>query len=223
AETAIVDGEIVCFDENGVPSFQLLQNRIGASARVAPKLAQAQPASFFAFDLLYLDGFDLRRTPLVERKQLLTSVLQPNATFRLSEHFAGRGEELLQAVRDKGLEGIVAKQAYSKYDSRRSRDWVKIKVVNQQDFVICGWIEGERELFGALALAYYNDSRLVYAGNVGSGFTQVSLKSVYQMMKPLVTSRSPLREVPKDIGVVTWIKPELVCTVKFTSWTSDER
>ena len=223
AESAILDGEIVCFDENGVPSFQLLQNRIGASSKSAPKLAQAQPASFFAFDLLYLDGYDLRRTPLIERKQLLSSILQPNDTFRISEHFTGKGQELLDAVREKGLEGIVAKQAYSRYESKRSREWVKIKVVNQQDFVICGWIEGERDYFGALVLAYYEDGKLVYAGNVGSGFTQDLLKSVHEQMQSLVTVRSPLSIVPKDIGKVTWVKPELVCTVRFTSWTDDIR
>ncbi|HEY6350187.1 MAG TPA: DNA ligase D [Candidatus Angelobacter sp.] len=223
AETAIIDGEIVCFDENGVPSFQLLQNRIGASSTSVPGLARSQPSSFFAFDLLYLDGYDLRRTPLVERKQLLASVLQPNATFRMSEHFAGKGEELLQAVREKGLEGVVAKQAFSRYDSKRSREWVKIKVQNTQDFVICGWIEGERDYFGALALAYYEDGKLTYAGNAGSGFTQDSLKSVYEQLQPLVTSRSPLRVVPKGIGKVTWVKPELVCTVRFNSWTDDIR
>jgi bifunctional non-homologous end joining protein LigD len=223
AESAIMDGEIVCFDENGVPSFQLLQNRIGAGPKSVPMLAQSQPASFFAFDLLYLDGYDLRRTPLIERKQILASIIQPNSTFRYSEHFTGKGAELMQAVREKGLEGIVAKQAYSRYDSKRSREWVKLKVLNQQDFVICGWIEGERDYFGALVLAYYDDGKLVYAGNVGSGFTQDSLKSVYQKIEPLVISRSPLSAVPKDIGKVTWTKPELVCTVRFNSWTDDIR
>jgi bifunctional non-homologous end joining protein LigD len=224
AESAIVDGEIVCFDEKGVPSFQRLQNRIGAGAKSAPKLAQSHPASFFAFDLLYLDGYDLRATPLIERKQLLASILQPNATFRLSEHFIGNGLELLDAVREKGLEGVIAKQAYSRYDSKRSREWVKVKVVNQQDFVICGWLEGERDYFGALALAYYEDGMLVYAGNVGSGFTQDSLKSVYEKMQPLVTGSSPLSVVPKDVGgKIAWVKPELVCTVRYTSWTDDVR
>ena len=223
AESAIVDGEIVCFDENGVPSFQLLQNRIGASSRSVPGLAKSQPASLFAFDLLYLDGYDLRRTPLIERKQLLASVLQPDSTFRLSEHFVGKGEELLDAVKEKGLEGIVAKQSFSRYDSKRSREWVKIKVQNTQDFVICGWLEGERDYFGALALAYYDDGKLTYAGNVGSGFTQESLKSTYDAIRPLVTTRSPLRVVPRDVGKITWVKPELVCTIRFTSWTDDIR
>jgi bifunctional non-homologous end joining protein LigD len=129
----------------------------------------------------------------------------------------------MEAVREKGLEGIVAKQAYSRYDSKRSRDWVKVKVLNQQEFVICGWIEGERDYFGALVLAYYEDERLIYAGNVGSGFTEESLKAVYQKMQPLVTNKSPLSVVPKDIGQVTWTKPELVCMVRYTSWTDDVR
>ncbi len=227
AQAAILDGEVVVFDERGVPSFQLLQNRIGASARSAPKLAQSYPVSYFAFDLLYLDGYDLRSTPLAERKQLLASVLHSTPTVRHSEHFVGKGAELLEAVRAKGLEGVVAKQAFSKYESKRSRDWVKVKVVSQQDFVICGWLEGERDYFGALALAYYEDGHLVYAGNVGSGFTQDSLKDVYQKLEPLKISKSALPTVPKDMGVsidkVTWVKPELVCTVRFSSWTDDIR
>jgi len=226
-ESAILDGEIVVFDENGVPSFQMLQNRIGAGPRSAAKLAQSYPVSYFAFDLLYLDGYDLRATPLAERKQLLAAVLQPDSTFRYSDHFVGKGAELLQAVREKGLEGVVAKQAFSKYESKRSRDWVKVKVVSQHDFVICGWLEGERDYFGALALAYYEDGRLVYAGNVGSGFTQDSLKAVYQRLEPLKIASSPLNPVPKDMGVsinkVTWVRPELVCTVRFSSWTDEIR
>jgi bifunctional non-homologous end joining protein LigD len=227
AQSAILDGEIVVFDENGVPSFQLLQNRIGASSRSVSKLAQSYPVSYFAFDLLYLDGYDLRATPLAERKQLLASVVQSTSNFRYSDHFVGKGAELLQAVREKGLEGVVAKQAFSKYESKRSRDWVKVKIVSQQDFVICGWLEGERDYFGALALAYYEDGRLVYAGNVGSGFTQESLKAVYQKLEPLRVTKSPLVPVPKDMGVsldkVTWVKPELICTVRFSSWTDEIR
>ena len=223
AETAILDGEIVCFDENGLPSFQLLQNRIGASPRAVPKLVESQPASYFAFDLLYLDGYDLRRTPLIERKQLLQAVLRPDEIFRFSEHFTGNGEELLKVVHEKGLEGLVAKQAYSMYEPKRSREWVKVKVLNQQDFVICGLLEGERDYFGALLLAYYDDRRLVYAGNVGSGFTQESLKAVYKKLEPLIVSKSPLSVTPKDIGKPIWTKPELVCTVRFTVWTNEDR
>src|SRR5439155_205864 len=122
-----------------------------------------------------------------------------------------KGAELLDAVREQGLEGIVAKQAFSRYEAGRSREWIKIKVVNQQDFVICGWKEGERQYFGALVLACYDaQEQLIYAGNVGSGFNQESLESVYGKIKPLVTPKSPLAHIPKDIGEVIWTRPEVV-------------
>ena len=160
---------------------------------------------------------------MIDRRNLLASILLPSDIVRYSEHFAGKGSELLQAVKAKGLEGIVAKQAQSRYESKRSGNWIKIKVTCQQDFVICGYLLGEREYFGALVLGYYENKKLVYAGNVGSGFTQQSLKAVFETIKPLVTKKAVLSDVPRDVGEVTWVKPELVCTVKFTSWTNDNR
>ncbi len=223
ADTAILDGEIVALDENGTPSFQHLQNLTGFGTKPALKGMEPPPLQFFAFDLLYLNGYDLRKAALIDRRQLLASILLPSDTVRYSEHFAGKGDELLQAVRAKGLEGIVAKQAQSRYESRRTNSWIKIKVTTQQDFVICGYILGEREPFGALVLGYYKDKNLVYAGNVGSGFTQLTLKSVFEQIKPLVTDKATVSGVPADVGEVIWTKPELVCLVKFTSWTQDGR
>ena len=223
AETAIIDGELVALDENGKPSFQHLQSLTGFGSKPALKGVAPPPLNFFAFDLLYLNGYDLRKAALIDRRQLLSSILLPSETVRFSEHFTGKGQELLDAVRARGLEGIIAKQAQSKYESKRSNCWIKIKVTAQQDFVICGYILGEREPFGALVLGYYKDNKLVYAGNVGSGFTQQSLKGVFAQIKPLLTRKAVLSDVPREIGEVLWCKPELVCTVKFTSWTSDER
>jgi bifunctional non-homologous end joining protein LigD len=223
AETAIIDGEVVALDEYGNPSFQHLQNLTGFGTKPALKGMAPPPMNFFAFDLLYLNGYDLRKAALIDRRQLLISILLPSDIVRYSEHFIGKGDELLKAVRAKGLEGIIAKQAQSKYESKRSGNWIKIKVTTQQDFVICGYILGEREPFGALVLGYYKNKKLVYAGNVGSGFTQQSLKSVFEKIKPLITKKAVLGDVPKDVGEVTWIKPELVCVVKFTSWTNDDR
>lgn len=223
ADTAIVDGEVVALDENGNPSFQWLQNMTGFGTKPAVKGMAAPSLNFFAFDLLYLNGYDLRKAALIDRRQLLMSILLPSEIVRYSEHFAGKGQELLDAVRAKGLEGILAKQAQSKYESKRSASWIKIKVTCQQDFVVCGYILGEREPFGALVLGYYNDKKLVYCGNVGSGFTQQSLKAVFEEIKPLITKKPVLSDVPREIGEVTWVKPELVCTVKFTSWTHDDR
>src|ERR1044071_891332 len=222
ADAAIIDGEVVALDDNGNPSFQRLQNLTGFGTKPAVKGA-APFLNFFAFDLLYLNGYDLRKAALIDRRQLLMSILLPSEIVRYSEHFIGKGAELLDAVRAKGLEGIIAKQAQSRYESKRSGSWIKIKVTTQQDFVVCGYILGEREPFGALVLGYYKDKKLVYAGNVGSGFTQQSLKSVFEKIKPLITKKPVLNDVPKEIGEVTWAKPELVCVVKFTSWTNDDR
>ncbi len=223
ADTAIIDGEVVALDENGNPSFQHLQNLTGFGTKPALKGAAPPLLNFFAFDLLYLNGYDLRKAALIDRRQLLISILLPSEIVRYSEHFIGKGDELLQAVRAKGLEGIIAKQAQSRYESKRSASWIKIKVTTQQDFVVCGYILGEREPFGSLVLGYYKNKKLVYAGNVGSGFTQQSLKSVFEKIKPLVTKKQVLSDVPREIGEVTWVKPELVCVVKFTSWTKDDR
>jgi bifunctional non-homologous end joining protein LigD len=223
ADKAIIDGEVVALDENGNPSFQRLQNLTGFGTKPAVKGMTAPFLNFFAFDLLYLNGYDLRKAALIDRRQLLMSILLPSEIVRYSEHFIGKGDELLQAVRAKGLEGIIAKQAQSRYESKRSGNWIKIKVTTQQDFVVCGYILGEREPFGSLVLGYYKGKQLVYAGNAGSGFTQQSLKSVFEKIKPLITKKPVLSDVPKDIGEVTWVKPELVCVVKFTSWTNDDR
>ena len=223
AKSAVLDGEIVAFDEQGRPSFARLQPRIMANPKNVPHLARTQPVNLFVFDLLYLDGYDLREAPLAERRRALAAILKPSPLLRLSDHFTGNGHELMEAARQNDLEGIVAKRALSRYEPRRSRDWVKIKVVNQQEFVICGWIEGEREPFGSLALACYEGGKLKYVGNVGSGFTQEMLETVSKKLKPLATSRSPLSEIPAEVKKAHWVKPELVCAVRYNSWTQDAR
>jgi bifunctional non-homologous end joining protein LigD len=223
ADNTIIDGEVVALDESGNPSFQHLQNLTGFGTKPALKGMAPQNLNFFAFDLLYLNGYDLRKAALIDRRQLLASILLPSEIVRYSEHFIGKGDELLQAVRAKGLEGIIAKQAQSRYESKRSGSWIKIKVTTQQDFIVCGYILGEREPFGSLVLGYNKNKKLAYAGNVGSGFTQQSLKGVFEKVKPLITKKPVLTDVPKEIGEVTWVKPELVCAVKFTSWTKDDR
>jgi bifunctional non-homologous end joining protein LigD len=223
ADKAIIDGEVVALDDNGNPSFQHLQNLTGFGTKPALKGTAPPNLNFFAFDLLYLNGYDLRKAALIDRRQLLMSILLPSEIVRYSEHFVGKGDELLQAVRAKGLEGIIAKQAQSRYESKRSASWIKIKATCQQDFIVCGYILGEREPFGSLVLGYYKNKKLVYAGNVGSGFTQLSLKAVFEKIKPLITKKPVLNDVPKEIGEITWVKPELVCLLKFTSWTKDDR
>ena len=223
AQSAIVDGEIVAFDEQGRPSFAKLQPRIGANPKAVPQLTRTQPVTLFAFDLLYLNGYDLRGAALEDRKRLLASALRPSPVVRYSDHFVGNGPQLLESARQTGLEGVVAKRAASQYESRRSDGWVKLKVVNQQDFVICGFTEGARE-FGALVLGYYEGKKLVWAGNVGTGFDQAALKEILRKLQAIAVKRSPFATEHAELKKgVTWVRPELVCTVRFTMWTPDLR
>ena len=149
AKQAILDGEIAVLDKNGVSSFGLIQPRIAvAHPNSVAHLARRTPVTLFVFDLIYLDGYDLRGVPLIERKRALQSILQPSGVMRYSEHFVNNGEEMLQAAKATGLEGIIAKRATSTYQSKRSSDWVKVKIVAQQEFIICGYTAGEREYFG---------------------------------------------------------------------------
>ncbi|HTD24869.1 MAG TPA: DNA ligase D [Terriglobales bacterium] len=223
AQTAILDGEVVALDSQGHPSFALLQPRIGSVASAVAQLAKSRPVNYFVFDLLYFNGYDLRNSPLAERKRILQTIIRPNATVRYSEHYAGNGKPLLQFAREHELEGIVAKHAASRYESKRSNTWLKIKLVTQQDFVICGMTSGEREYFGSLALGVYDKNKLVYVGNAGSGFDQQLLKQTYELLQPLIIKSCPFGEEPKIIGETTWVSPELVCAVRFGSWTNDGR
>jgi bifunctional non-homologous end joining protein LigD len=130
---------------------------------------------------------------------------------------------MLQAARATGLEGILAKRATSKYESKRSQDWLKIKIVSQQEFIICGYTTGEREYFSSLVLGLYETGKRVYVGNVGTGFDQNMLELVYRRIEPLTTANSPFAETPQMLRAATWVRPEVVCAVKYASWTEDQR
>lgn len=223
AESAVVDGEIAVVDEQGRPHFQLLQPRIMVSGKAAIAEAAARtPVTYYIFDLLYYNEYDLRKCPLIERKKLLKSILRQNPRFRYSEHFEDKGKELLVKAGEMELEGVMAKRADSLYESKRSPAWLKIKLVQQQEFVICGFTKGERQTFASLILGAYHNGKLEYVGNVGTGFDEAMLNTIYQKLKDLVTPRSPLAsyKLPPNKGV-TWVKPELVCEVKFAQWTRD--
>jgi len=222
ADQAILDGEIAALDEKGVAHFELIQPRIAQSdANAVAHLARSRPVVYFAFDLLYLNGYDLRQAALVERKQLLESILTPAPVLRLSEHFPGAGEAMLQAARETGIEGIVAKHANSRYEPRRSGEWLKMKIVERQEFITCGFTAGERDHFGALVLGLYDQGKLVWVGNVGTGFDQKTLAFLRQKLDPLITPDSPFASAPKVGKDVTWVKPEVVAEVKFANWTGD--
>jgi bifunctional non-homologous end joining protein LigD len=224
AQTAIVDGEIAALNERGVPSFELLQRRINvADASSVALLARHHPVVFYAFDLLYCDGRDLRGLPLIERKTLLKEVLKPNDVIRYSERFSD-GKALFEAAKQQGVEGIIGKKASSFYESRRSGDWVKYKVHSSDSFLLCGFTEGARDHFGALVLGIHDKGKLKWAGNVGTGFDRKTMKTIYEKLAPLATAKSPLepdKNLPKKD--VTWVRPELVCEVEFANWTEDGR
>jgi bifunctional non-homologous end joining protein LigD len=226
ARTAILDGEIAVLDAKGVSQFHLIQPRImNTDANSIAHMARNTPAVYFAFDLLYLDGYDLRGVRLEERRKLLEEIVTPDPVFRVSAAFPGAGEEMLEAARENGLEGLLAKHASSRYEPKRSSDWLKIKVVTQQEFVIGGFTEpqGERSHFGALVLGVYEEGKLQWVGNVGTGFDQKTLTFLYKKLEPLITSKCPFAERPKPERGMTWVKPELIAQVKFTHWTQEKR
>ena len=226
ARQAILDGEIAVLDEKGVSRFHLIQPRIAnADPNSVAHLARSTPVVYFAFDLLYLDGYDLRDVSLAERRELLQAVVAPGGLLRISEVFPGAGDELLEAARGLGLEGVVAKHASSVYESRRSREWVKIKIVGEQEFVIGGFTapQGGRDHFGALVLGLYDAGELRWVGNVGTGFDQKLLASLHAALQPLIVETCPFPERPKPDKGITWVKPELVCQVKYANWTPDQR
>ena len=222
ASTAILDGEIAVLDENGRARFSLIQPRIGVSdPNSVAHLARSAPVTLFLFDLLYLDGYDLRGVPIEERKRLLSEILEPSDRIRISDSFAANGQAMLEAARAHGLEGILAKRRGSKYEPRRSRDWVKVKVVTTGDFVIGGFTHGERDYFSSLVLGVYDRGKFVHVGQVGTGFNDKSLKDIFSRIQPLIVEKSPFAGPVKALRDVTWLKPELVAEIKYLEVTPD--
>jgi len=222
ADTAVLDGEIAVLDEKGRSSFSLIQPRIGVvDPNSAAHLSRSTPVTLFLFDLLYLDGFDLRGAPLEERRRLLEEVIRPADHIRISGQFETDGKVMLEAARERGLEGILAKRRGSKYEGRRSHSWLKLKVTSQQEFVIIGFTHGERNYFSSLVLGLYENGKLVHAGQVGTGFNDRSLKDIFSRLEPLITEKSPLQSKAKIPRDVTWVRPELVAQIKYLEFTPD--
>lgn len=224
AKEAILDGEIVALDKDGMPRFQLLQPRVGRKSGLAALRGQGQIV-YYVFDLLYVDGYDLTSCPLVERKQVLQNILKPASFIKLSEHIEGNGEAFFKQIEKFHLEGMMAKRADSPYVPKRSRDWLKVKTVQRSEVAIGGYTQprGSRSHFGALVVGLYSRTDLHYVAHVGGGFNQRSLAELYKMMQPLKTKDSPFVDAPKTNEPVQWIKPRLVAEVKFSEWTADQR
>ena len=223
AASAILDGEIVALDPDGRSNFQKLQDRIGVENPSA-NLREATPTVYYAFDLLYCDGFDLRKAALRDRKKLLEEILDTDELVRYSSHVEEKGEELFAVAREKLLEGIVAKDGRSVYSGSRTSDWLKFKIVNELDAVIGGWTapRRSRKYFGALVVGLYDGKDLRAIGSVGTGFDEKAQRAIFEMLQPLRVEKSPFRPVPKLAEAVEWVRPELVARVKFANWTEGD-
>ena len=231
----IVDGEVVVLDAHGKPSFALLQQRGALHSPGDIKRAAVElPSTFFAFDLLAVLDYDLRSLPLERRKRLLSEVVPKLGPVRVLDHIEREGEAFLESVEKMGLEGIIAKKADAPYRAGRTSQWLKIKAERSADFVIVGFTEakGSRHHFGALQLGDYVNDTLVYAGRVGTGFSEETLAEIGALLAPDVRSNPPCRgpvtapgaepaaEIP-EIRTTTWVQPLHVCEVRFREWTPD--
>jgi bifunctional non-homologous end joining protein LigD len=217
AERAILDGEVVVLAENGTTSFADLQAAFQEGVK--------KPLSYFVFDLLHLNGRNLRGLPLIERKTLLATLLEGRGEFvRLSEHLEGDGSVIFHKACEMHAEGIVSKRATSKYSSGRGGSWLKLKCVHEQEFVIGGFTlpSNGTHGIGALLLGYYDDKKLIYAGRTGTGFTQKTHRVLRNQLEELRKKENPFENPPAEArrGAI-WVKPELVAQVSFATWTAD--
>jgi DNA ligase D-like protein (predicted ligase) len=221
---AYLDGELCAERPDGTTSFSALQSHAGMSADLA----------YFTFDLLHLDGEDLMRLPLLERKARLEALLKDAPTaIRFSDHVIGNGARMLEEAAKLGVEGIVSKQIDKPYLPGNRGVWVKTKILNRQEFVVVGWTdpEGSRSSLGSLLLGYYSDEgKLIYAGRVGTGMTETELRALLEKLRPLASTKMTVDVAPPttsrfgrplELSRVHWVRPELVAEVTYLTWTAD--
>lgn len=213
-DSFVVDGEVVVFDENGKTDFGMLQNSIKT---------QAFPMHYVIFDLLALNGEDLRDLPLFKRKEKLERLLaKADDNLILSSFVINKGEESFSLAKQNNLEGIVAKNINSPYTSKRTDDWLKIKCYLRQEFVLCGYTTSSKnELISAILLGYYHDDELIYVGKVGTGLDQAQKEELYKKFKKLISKSCPFKKAKKEKNVV-WLQPKLVAEIQFAELTSEK-
>ena len=223
ARSAALDGEIVAFDEHGRPSFQQLQHRAGATSAIR----------YFAFDLIHLNGNDLRARPLTERRARLEKLLAGSAV-EFSQELPGASDEVLQAVAQVGLEGVVAKKRDSRYEpGKRTGVWQKFKLQQRQEFVVGGY-KPEGRSFQSLVVGYYENTKLRFAARVRAGFSAAQRTALFDRLRPLQAGKCPFSDLPTgksghwgegvteaDMLILKWLRPALVAEIAFTEWTRD--
>jgi bifunctional non-homologous end joining protein LigD len=212
---AVVDGEIIALNDKGKIDFQQLQafQKTGEGTLI-----------YYVFDILWLDGKDLRELPLLERKEILQQIMPENEAIRYSDHVEEKGTEFFKLAEEEGLEGIMAKRSDSTYlANNRSSSWLKIKTSMRQEAIICGFTKGRgsRKYFGSLVLGIYENKELKFIGQTGSGFDEKLLSSIYKELEKRIIDECPFKTKPKTTQPATWIKPELICEVKFQEWTRE--
>jgi bifunctional non-homologous end joining protein LigD len=221
--SAILDGEIVGFDDAGKPRFEALQQRMGLEGGHHSKARPEVPIAYIAFDLLHLDGASLLNEPYEQRRAALEALGLESDHWQTPPSVVGGGTAMLQASKEQGLEGVVAKRLGSRYEpGKRSGVWTKVKNVHRQEFVIGGWIPGEGRRSGGLGsvvVGYYQDGRLISAGSVGTGFSNQMLAEMAKLLAPLERADNPFSggKVPKE---TRFVEPRVVCEVEFAEWTS---
>ena len=211
----VIDGEIVAYDDKGKPNFQWLQD-IGEKPDVA--------LVYQVFDLLWLNGHSTENLTFLQRKELLKDALKETDSVKYCDHILKDGKKFFELAEKTGLEGIMAKKIESTYtEGARTSKWLKIKALQTDEVIICGFTEpkGSRKNFGSLILGKYIDEKLTFCGHTGTGFPDSLLKELYDKMKPLITGKSPFEKTPKTNTPATWLKPELVAEIKFTEITKD--
>lgn len=210
-QTLLLDGEVVVFDSTGVSRFQLLQQD------------QGEPV-YAVFDCLFHDGEDLRREPLSTRRAVMESSIGSSKTLLPSHRLASNGLEAFRMAKRRGYEGLVAKDLSSPYVETRSSEWLKVKVHQEDEFVICGYTKpaGSRQHFGAFLLGAYEEGKLRYVGKVGTGFDEKTLAALYRQFQPLVRSQPALVDPPREKGVV-FLAPRLIAQISFQEWSAGRK
>ena len=218
-QSAILDAEVVAMDSSGRSSFQMLQQAIHKTAGKGLVLE--------VFDVIYLEGFSLTRTPLVERKRVLEQLMSKVAgdrVLRYSDHVEGNGPKFLKQACDFGIEGIVSKLANSAYESTRSHNWQKVKCLKRQEFVIAGYTLSDKGLpFSSLVLGVYEKGKLIYAGRVGTGFSNKLRAELKKKLDRIGRPTKPFETIPKDPDLrrAVWAEPKLLGEVAFSEWTNE--
>ncbi|MGE3859260.1 MAG: DNA ligase D [Nitrososphaeraceae archaeon] len=227
--SAILDGEIVVLDtKTGLPSFQNHQKRMNVdSKREIETLSKQIPATYYFFDILYIDGMNLQDLPFLERRKILSETIKENNRIKISDFIEEVGTEIFDKTKRMGLEGLIAKNKVGKYvQGTRSRDWLKMKHIKTQDCVIIGYTQGEGnriDFFGSLLLAINDkDHKLKFVGHTGSGFNFQQLQQIYDKLQKIRIQKCPIEYVPYTNRRPFWVKPDLVVEIKFSDWTHDK-